>query len=81
MVRKSPVSADLSTAAGVTTLIDGALAELSGIDLLVNNAGAGDAIQPVGFLDTDDEQWTAALRMAALHEKGRERPGTASSRC
>ncbi|MEV5310765.1 oxidoreductase [Streptomyces sp. NPDC052610] len=51
------VSADLSTADGVATLMDTALAELGGIDLLVNNVGGGDDVQPVGFLDTDDTQW------------------------
>jgi NAD(P)-dependent dehydrogenase (short-subunit alcohol dehydrogenase family) len=51
------VSADLSTADGVTTLMNTALAELGGIDLLVNNVGGGDDVQPVGFLDTDDTQW------------------------
>jgi NAD(P)-dependent dehydrogenase (short-subunit alcohol dehydrogenase family) len=51
------VSADLSTAHGVTTLFDRAHAELGGIDLLVNNVGGGDALDPAGFLDTDDTQW------------------------
>ena len=36
------VPADLSTADGVSALIDTALAELGGIDLLVNNVGGGD---------------------------------------
>ncbi|MGW3659876.1 hypothetical protein ACWD6R_31400 [Streptomyces sp. NPDC005151] len=31
-----------------------ALTEPGGIDLLVNNVGAEDDVQPVGFLDTDD---------------------------
>ncbi|KPI20471.1 3-oxoacyl-(acyl-carrier-protein) reductase [Actinobacteria bacterium OK074] len=51
------VSADLSTADGVATLMDSALTELGGIDLLVNNVGAGDDVEPVGFLDTDDTRW------------------------
>lgn len=37
-------SADLSTAEGVTAVMDSALAELGGIDLLVNNVGGGDAV-------------------------------------
>jgi NAD(P)-dependent dehydrogenase (short-subunit alcohol dehydrogenase family) len=50
------VSADLSTAQGVSALIDTALAELGGIDLLVNNVGGGDEAT-LGFLDADDTQW------------------------
>ncbi|QOV33131.1 SDR family oxidoreductase [Streptomyces ferrugineus] len=51
------VSADLSTAEGVSALIDSALAELGGIDLLVNNVGGGDKAS-LGFLDADDTEWT-----------------------
>ncbi|MEV5709038.1 oxidoreductase [Actinoallomurus sp. NPDC052274] len=61
-----PISVDLSTAAGATTLIDGALAELGGIDLLVNNAGGGDAVQLTGFLGTDDAQWNGVLDLNLL---------------
>ncbi|MCX4706783.1 oxidoreductase [Streptomyces sp. NBC_01373] len=61
-----PVSADLSTADGVNTFMERALAELGGIDLLVNNAGGGDALEPVGFLDTDDAQWTAIFDLNLL---------------
>jgi NAD(P)-dependent dehydrogenase (short-subunit alcohol dehydrogenase family) len=50
------LSADLSTAEGVSALIDGALAELGGIDLLVNNVGGGDQASP-SFLDADDAEW------------------------
>ncbi|MFF5538776.1 oxidoreductase [Streptomyces cinerochromogenes] len=60
------VSADLSTAEGVTTLVDRALAELGGIDLLVNNVGAGDDLRPAGFLDTDDTEWQRALDINLL---------------
>ncbi|GGP96699.1 oxidoreductase [Streptosporangium pseudovulgare] len=60
------VSADLSTAEGVATLMDGALAELGGIDLLVNNVGAGDDVELAGFLDTDDTQWTRILDLNLL---------------
>ncbi|MBE1590909.1 oxidoreductase [Nonomuraea angiospora] len=53
------VPADLSTPGGVSTLVDTALTELGGIDLLVNNVGGGDAVEPVGFLDTGDAEWAA----------------------
>ncbi len=53
------VPADLGTPEGVTTLIDTALSELGGIDILVNNVGGGDAdrMKLGGFLDITDEQW------------------------
>lgn len=59
------VSADLSTAEGVSALIDGALAELGGIDMLVNNVGGGDGAT-AGFLDVDDAEWTGAFDMNVL---------------
>ncbi|MGW2630271.1 oxidoreductase [Streptomyces chattanoogensis] len=61
-----PVSADLGTADGVTTLMESAFAELGGIDLLVNNVGAGDAVEPAGFLDTDDAQWASIFDLNLL---------------
>jgi putative oxidoreductase len=51
------VPADLSTAEGVSDLIAGALAELDGIDLLVNNVGGGSHAS-MSFLDADDAEWT-----------------------
>ncbi|MER7692721.1 SDR family oxidoreductase [Streptomyces sp. NPDC097610] len=60
------VSADLSTAEGARTLIGTALAELGGIDLLVNNVGGGDDLDVKGFLDTADEQWTSILDINLL---------------
>ncbi|MBH1933207.1 SDR family oxidoreductase [Streptomyces sp. AV19] len=51
------VRADLSTPEGVATFMEQALAELGGIDLLVNNVGAGDDLRLGGFLGADDEQW------------------------
>ncbi len=42
-VTVATVAADLSTAAGAMAVVDGALAELGGIDILINNVGAGDA--------------------------------------
>ncbi|MEQ4721063.1 oxidoreductase [Nonomuraea sp. B19D2] len=59
------VSADLSTAEGVSALIDSALAELGGIDLLVNNVGGGDKAT-VGFLDVEDTEWSRAFDMNML---------------
>ncbi len=58
-VAAATVAADLSTAQGVTTVIDTALEELGGIDILVNNVGGGDPDQLslTGFLDTTDDQW------------------------
>ena len=53
------VAADLSTADGAAAVMDGALAQLGGIDILINNVGAGDADQfgLGGFLDVGDDQW------------------------
>lgn len=53
------VAVDLGTAEGATRLVDRALSELGGIDILVNNVGAGDADRMGlgGFLDVGDEQW------------------------
>jgi NAD(P)-dependent dehydrogenase (short-subunit alcohol dehydrogenase family) len=59
------VSADLSTAEGVSALIDSALAELGGIDLLVNNVGGGDEAT-VGFLDVDNTEWTRTFDINML---------------
>ncbi|MGW0708140.1 oxidoreductase [Streptomyces sp. NPDC002643] len=59
------VSADLSTPEGVSALFDSALAELGGIDLLVNNVGGGDSAT-VGFLDADDAEWTSAFDINLL---------------
>ena len=59
------VSADLSTAEGVSALIDSALAELGGIDLLVNNVGGGDEAT-LGFLDVDDTEWTSMFDINVL---------------
>src|SRR2546423_718734 len=60
------VAADLSTAEGAHTLVEQALAELGGIDLLVNNVGGGDDLAVQGFLDTDDEKWAAILDINLL---------------
>ena len=59
----APVAADLSTSDGAAAVVNAALSELGGIDILVNNVGAGDAdrIGIGGFLDTDDDQWRDLL--------------------
>src|SRR5579859_2460534 len=52
------VAADLSTRLGATELVDAALSELGGIDILVNNVGGGDNYLTLGkFLDSTEEQW------------------------
>lgn len=55
----STVTADLSTPDGAQRAVDHALAEVGGLDILVNNVGAGDVDQLTlaGFLDVDDSQW------------------------
>ncbi|MGH3240844.1 MAG: oxidoreductase [Spirillospora sp.] len=60
------ISADLSTADGVRAFVDTALAELGGIDLLVNNVGAGDDVRLGGFLDTDDTRWARVFDLNLL---------------
>ncbi|MFI1915296.1 SDR family oxidoreductase [Nocardia sp. NPDC020380] len=58
-VAAATISADLSTSEGARAAVEGALAELGGIDILVNNVGGGDAHDLVlgGVLDIPDEQW------------------------
>lgn len=53
------VSVDLSSQAGATALVDTALEELGGIDILINNVGGGspDRLTLGGFLDSTDDQW------------------------
>jgi 3-oxoacyl-[acyl-carrier protein] reductase len=51
------IAADLSTAAGCDRAIEGAVAALGGLDVLVNNVGTA----RIGrFADTDDDQWQTA---------------------
>jgi putative oxidoreductase len=59
------VSADLSTAEGVSDLFESALAELRGIDLLVNNVGGGDQAT-LSFLDADDTEWVHMFEVNVL---------------
>ncbi|MDF0530423.1 SDR family oxidoreductase [Tsukamurella sp. 8F] len=53
------VPADLSTPDGARSVVNAALAETGGVDILVNNVGAGDVdrLKLGGFLETDDAQW------------------------
>ncbi|MHB9849081.1 SDR family oxidoreductase [Streptomyces krungchingensis] len=57
------VSADLSTREGAEKVVAAAMSKLGGIDILVNNVGAGDVehLSLGGFLDADDDQWRRLL--------------------
>lgn len=57
-VTVAAVSADLATAESATAEVDAALAEVGGIDIVINNVGAGDVDRfgLGGFLDIGDEQ-------------------------
>lgn len=59
------VVADLSTREGVDKVIGTAIAVSAGLDILVNNVGAGDTdkLKPGGFLDIPDEQWDAVMNL------------------
>jgi 3-oxoacyl-[acyl-carrier protein] reductase len=52
------ISADVSQAAEVQRLVDGALAAFGAVDVLVNNAGI---IQEKAFLDTTEAEWDQML--------------------
>jgi NAD(P)-dependent dehydrogenase (short-subunit alcohol dehydrogenase family) len=54
------VQADVSTAAGTSLLARAALAHLGGLDILINNAGSGEAF-PGGVATIPDDQWQGAL--------------------
>lgn len=62
------VSADLSTPASARTVIETAIAETGGVDILINNVGAGDVDRMTlgGFLDADDQQWRDLLDLNLL---------------
>lgn len=55
------VAVDLSTPAGAAPLVEAALDLGGGVDILVNNVGAGDVdvLELDGFLQTTDAQWNA----------------------
>jgi len=57
------VAADLATPGGAAALVDAAIAEFGGIDILVNNVGGGDPgkLAAGGFLDSNDDQWQHSL--------------------
>jgi NAD(P)-dependent dehydrogenase (short-subunit alcohol dehydrogenase family) len=59
------VSADLSTPEGAKSVVDASVAEAGGIDILVNNVGAGDVdkLKLGGFLDAGDEQWSELFKL------------------
>jgi 3-oxoacyl-[acyl-carrier protein] reductase len=57
------VVADVSTTAGVTSLIDTTVARLGGIDVLVNNVGLG---KGGALADTDDQTWQEAFDQTVL---------------
>lgn len=58
-IAAATVAADLSSRDGAAALVDTALTELGGIDILINNVGGGDSdiLGPGGFLDSTDDQW------------------------
>jgi NAD(P)-dependent dehydrogenase (short-subunit alcohol dehydrogenase family) len=53
------MSVDLSTPDGAASVIESALTELGGIDILVNNVGGGDPGWTTlgGFLDATEDEW------------------------
>lgn len=53
-----PIVADVSTAAGIKTLIDTTIGKLGGIDVLVNNVGLG---KGATLADTSDDTWQEAI--------------------
>jgi NAD(P)-dependent dehydrogenase (short-subunit alcohol dehydrogenase family) len=67
-VAVATVAADLSTRLGVELLMETAFSTLSGIDILINNVGAGDVANLArggiaGFLEVEDHQWHDLFRM------------------
>jgi len=55
------VEADLTTAEGAALLVDRAVAEFGGVDVLVNNVGGGEDFAVGGFLSADDDLWRRAF--------------------
>ncbi|MEU6860595.1 oxidoreductase [Glycomyces sp. NPDC046736] len=64
-VAAATVAADLSTREGAEGVVDAAISEVGGIDLLVNNVGAGDAsgMSLGGVLDVPVEQWESVFAL------------------
>ncbi|WOC14040.1 SDR family NAD(P)-dependent oxidoreductase [Gordonia sp. MP11Mi] len=58
-VADTVVEVDLASAGAAQAVVDEAVSRHGGVDVLVNNVGAGDvdALALGGFLDTDDDQW------------------------
>ena len=54
------ITCDLTDAAQVATLVEGAIDEMGGIDVLVSNAGGPPSGQ---FMDFDDEVWMKAVTL------------------
>jgi 3-oxoacyl-[acyl-carrier protein] reductase len=52
------VAADLATAAGAQKIVDAAVAQFGGVDILVNNVGAA---KGAGIVDTPDDVWQEAF--------------------
>lgn len=57
------LAADLSTPEGAQRVIETATTQAGGVDILINNVGAGDVdrLKLGGFLDADDTQWRDLL--------------------
>ncbi|GAA2688945.1 oxidoreductase [Streptomyces lunalinharesii] len=55
------MAADLSDPAAAERLVTEAVAELGGLDILVNNVGGGDGGLNGGFLDLTDAQWAQVV--------------------
>ncbi|TDQ00516.1 SDR family oxidoreductase [Labedaea rhizosphaerae] len=64
-VAAATVAVDLSTRDGAVAVVEQAVAEVGGIDFLVNNVGAGDpdGMSLGGVLDVSDEQWQATFAL------------------
>ncbi|MEV4350447.1 oxidoreductase [Actinoplanes sp. NPDC049596] len=60
-----PVKADLSTPEGPAALIEAAVTEFGGVDILVNNVG-GVRPRTGGFLSVTDDDWLTALTINLL---------------
>lgn len=60
------IPVDLSTPDGPRYLIDTALSELGGIDLLVNNVAGTTGPHPRGFLSVTDSDWQHTLDLTLL---------------
>lgn len=59
------LTVDLATEDGARTLVEHALAEFGGVDILVNNVGGGVKLAS-GFLDIDDDTWCEAFGLNVL---------------